>query len=164
MYVKTVLLTAVSAAVVVSASSFQVPLSASFGDEPIDDTDTYTFKWPINRVAIIGAGPSGLLNFREFTKAGFDVHLFERDHNPGGNWQYTDAVPDVAPVPNADISVGDFVPSLPPKGARLPYEEVYTGRTSDELLRRHRGPKPIWRTLHSNAPAVRNECCVTGRC
>lgn len=96
----------------------------------------------------------GLISYREFTQAGFDVRLFERDNIPGGNWHYTDETPINAPVPNADISVGDYVPSLPPKGAKLPYEEHYSGRESDETLRVHRGPKPIWRTLHSNAPAV----------
>lgn len=82
------------------------------------------------------------------------MHLFERDSVPSGNWHYTDETPVDAPIPNADISVGDFAPSLPPKGVELPYEEVYYGKESAELLRVHRGPKPIWKTLHSNAPAV----------
>ncbi|RDB31080.1 Flavin-containing monooxygenase ustF2 [Hypsizygus marmoreus] len=116
-------------------------------------SDSYTFKWPIRRVAIIGAGPGGLINFREFTRAGYDVHLFERDDVPGGNWHYTEETADDAPIPSVDISVGDYVPSLPPKGAKLPYEKAYHGQESADLLRRHRGPKPIWATLHSNAPA-----------
>ncbi|KAG5640855.1 hypothetical protein DXG03_006820, partial [Asterophora parasitica] len=95
----------------------------------------------------------GLISYREFVRAGYDVHLFERDNGPGGNWYYSDEVSDIAPIPNADASVGDYVPSLPPKGVNLPYEAVYRGKGSDELLRRHRAPKPIWQTLHSNAPA-----------
>ncbi|KAG5639887.1 hypothetical protein DXG03_002591 [Asterophora parasitica] len=147
-------------AVALVASQAQVPLSGSGGSQhkgpwPLDDaSDHYTFKWPIRKVAIIGAGPSGVLSYREFTKLGFEVHLFERDHGPGGNWVYSEDVADPAPIPNADISIGDFVPSLPPKGAQLPYEEVYHGRrVVGDLVRRHRGPKPIWNTLHSNAPA-----------
>jgi hypothetical protein len=126
--------------------------------------ESYTLKWPVRKVAIIGAGPgsvpsdillhspanrgnnhiaSGLISYREFVKAGFDVHIFERDTVPGGNWHYTDDVPDTAPVPNADSSVGDFVPSLPPNGVKLPYEEHYEGREAKELLRSHRGPKPM---------------------
>ncbi|KAG6855926.1 hypothetical protein H0H87_009360 [Tephrocybe sp. NHM501043] len=117
------------------------------------DSDSYTLKWPVKKVAIIGAGPGGLLNYREFTQAGFDVHLFERDYIPTGTWHYTEEIPVDAPIPNAEISVADYTPSLPPKGAKLPYEEVYYGTDSKELLRAHRGPKPIWATLHSNAPA-----------
>ncbi|GLB43675.1 putative pyridine nucleotide-disulphide oxidoreductase [Lyophyllum shimeji] len=115
------------------------------------ESEFYEFQWPIRRVAIIGAGPGGLINYREFIQAGYDVHLFERDDVPGGNWHYTDETPVDAPIPNADIAVADYVPSLPPKGSKLPYED--NGAESDEALRAHRGPKPIWETLHSNAPA-----------
>ncbi|KAG6840677.1 hypothetical protein C0991_005138 [Blastosporella zonata] len=90
-----------------------------------ESSSSYSFKWPIKKVAIIGAGPGGLVNYREFVKAGFDVRLFERDNTPGGNWHYTDEIPLDAPIPNDDISVADFTPSLPPQGAKLPYEEVY---------------------------------------
>ncbi|KAG6831535.1 hypothetical protein H0H87_004861 [Tephrocybe sp. NHM501043] len=119
-----------------------------------ETTSFYKFQWPIKKVAIIGAGPGGLVNYREFVKAGFDVRLFERDTLPGGNWHYTDETPVNAPIPNADISVADFTPSLPPKGAKLPYEEDYNGEPSDALRRSHRAPKPIWDSLHSNAAAI----------
>lgn len=116
------------------------------------ELESYTFPWPIQKVAIIGAGPSGLAAYHELDKAGYDVYLFERDTVPGGNWHYTDETPVKEPIPNADVSVGDFVPSLPPEGARLPYEEHYEGNVSDEMLRAHRGPKPIWNSLQTNAP------------
>ncbi|KAG6907920.1 hypothetical protein DXG01_006850 [Tephrocybe rancida] len=132
----------------VAGSYDQIPLL------PQEIKATYSFKWPIKKVAIIGAGPGGLVNYREFVKAGFDVRLFERDSLPGGNWRYTDETPLDAPIPNADISVADFVPSLPPKGVTLPYEEVYHGEVSDVLRRAHRAPKPIWDSLHSNAAAI----------
>jgi len=95
-----------------------------------------------------------MIAYREFTRAGFDVHVFERDSHPGGNWHYTAEVPDKAPIPNAEISVGDYTPSLPPKDAALPYEEHYYDTEAMEILRAHHAPKPIWATLHSNAPAV----------
>jgi cation diffusion facilitator CzcD-associated flavoprotein CzcO len=85
--------------------------------------------------------------------------VFERDDSPGGNWHYTDETPPNSPVPNADISVADFEPSLPPRGAKLPYIEEYAGvKVGEELLKAHRSPKPIWASLKSTSPAVRI-CC-----
>lgn len=36
------------------------------------------------RVAIIGSGPSGLAAAYDLMKAGYEVHVFEKDHAPGG--------------------------------------------------------------------------------
>ncbi|KIJ48171.1 hypothetical protein M422DRAFT_83420, partial [Sphaerobolus stellatus SS14] len=111
----------------------------------------YKFQWPIKKVAIIGAGVGGLIAYRELSQAGFDVHVYERDHSPGGNWHYTEEIPLDAPVPNADISVGDYSPSLPPEGVKLPYVQEYEGEEARYLRRAHRAPKPVWATLKSNA-------------
>ncbi|KAJ6617506.1 hypothetical protein B0H10DRAFT_2032715 [Mycena sp. CBHHK59/15] len=114
----------------------------------------YEFNWPINNVAIIGAGVSGLIAYREFVGAGFNrVRVFERDDVPGGNWHYTEQIPVDAPIPNVDPSIGDFVPSLPPRGASLPVEEHYSDDTTSQRQRVHRAPKPVWESLESNAPA-----------
>jgi cation diffusion facilitator CzcD-associated flavoprotein CzcO len=100
------------------------------------------------------ASYSGLVAYHELAEAGFDVQLFECDTVPGGNWHYTDETPVKVPIPNTDISVSDFMPSLPPEGVKLPYEEHFKGKVSDDMLRGHRGPKPIWKSLQANAPAV----------
>ena len=64
-----------------------------------------------------------------------------------------------SPVPNLDISVADFEPSLPPIGAKLPYTEEYqSAHFGEELRRAHRLPKPLWVSLMSHNPAVRI-CC-----
>jgi hypothetical protein len=64
--------------------------------------------------------------------------------------------PLLMPCSKSRHSVGDFTPSLPPKGAKLPYIEEYQNEQIGEELRRdHRAPKPIWASLKSNAPAVR---------
>ncbi|KAJ7148730.1 hypothetical protein C8R43DRAFT_1008568 [Mycena crocata] len=126
----------------------QQPLHADFLDQP----DGYKLKWPVNKVAIIGAGVSGLIAYREFKGAGFaQVKVFERDDVPGGNWHYTDETPVDAPIPNADPSVGDFSPTLPPPGTSFPVEEKYP--EGEARWREHRGPKPVWESLESNAPA-----------
>ncbi|KAF8553186.1 FAD/NAD(P)-binding domain-containing protein [Imleria badia] len=134
----------------VSAAGVQEPLTASSSREA--EPDEYQFDWPIQRVAVIGAGPSGLVAYRELTEAGFDVRIFERDSVPGGNWHYTEEVPPDAPVPNTPTALADFVPSLPPAGVDLPYSEVFEDEDG-EARRDHRGPKPIWESLTLNAPS-----------
>ncbi|KAJ7575403.1 FAD/NAD(P)-binding domain-containing protein [Mycena floridula] len=121
----------------------------------IDSTSnsSYRFQWPIKRVAIIGGGPSGLIAYREFNRPEFEysVRLFERDNVPGGNWHYTEGIPTDAPVPNSDPAVGDYKPDLPPS---LPYDEEYEdGVVVRRKLEEHRGPKPVWASLKSNAPS-----------
>ncbi|TFK31089.1 hypothetical protein BDQ12DRAFT_694562 [Crucibulum laeve] len=137
---------------IVGATS-QTPLIASSWSHTAPKP-TNQFKWPIRRVAIIGAGPGGLISYRELSDAGFNVHVYERDNSPGGNWHYTEETPVDAPVPNVDISVGDYTPSLPPKGVKYPYVEEYHNKSvASQLRRAHRAPKPVWASLKSNAPA-----------
>ncbi|KAJ7628772.1 hypothetical protein FB45DRAFT_919211 [Roridomyces roridus] len=124
------------------------------------DSQFYQFKWPIRKVAIIGAGVSGLLAYRELVDAGFShIRIFERDAVPGGNWHYTDDVPDKAPIPNEDPRIADYEPTLPPPGAVLPFERWYDdrndsmGMSTAERWRRHRAPQPLYKSLTSNVPA-----------
>ena len=153
---------------IVSAGATQVPFISE------NPSHSYEFKWPIQNVAIIGAGPgyvrfssllqcpselaSGLIAYREFTRPefNFSVRVFERDSVPGGNWHYTDETPTDAPIPNADPEVGDYVPSLPPLHQALPYEETY--HDDDSMFswrwKDHRAPKPVWKSLEANAPSV----------
>ena len=43
-----------------------------------------------NKVAIIGAGPSGITAIKNFAEAGFEVTAFERCDGVGGNWRFND--------------------------------------------------------------------------
>jgi NADPH-dependent 2,4-dienoyl-CoA reductase/sulfur reductase-like enzyme len=52
-----------------------------------------TFPRPINRVAVIGAGPSGLQAATHLLGANLTVRLFEKAPSPGGNWFYTEETP-----------------------------------------------------------------------
>ncbi|KAF5309802.1 hypothetical protein D9611_013586 [Ephemerocybe angulata] len=133
--------------------SHQQPLSAegSSNSKP----DSYQFEWPVKRVAVIGTGVGGLIAYREFTEHGFEVDIYERDSVAGGNWHYTDETAVDAPIPNAHVAVGDYEPSLPPKGVSYPYTKEWKsdGETAAYYRRVHRAPKPIWASLKSNAPA-----------
>ncbi|KAF9240428.1 hypothetical protein BU15DRAFT_74021 [Melanogaster broomeanus] len=137
----------------VAVAHFQLPLAATTPWPPFrgTDHDEYEFKWPIRTVAIIGAGPSALVAYRELTEVGLKVRLFERDNVPGGNWHYTEEVALDAPVPNAPCPIGDFVPSFAPVGVELPYSAEC--EDDAEIRRDHRGPKPIWESLTSNSPS-----------
>ncbi|KAJ7837898.1 hypothetical protein B0H14DRAFT_2790468 [Mycena olivaceomarginata] len=94
-----------------------------------DQPDRYEFKWPVTKVAIIGAGVSGLIAYREFTGAGFEhVRVFERD--------------------NATMFRRYRRPC-----ATLPVEEHYDSGW-EARWREHRAPKPVWESLESVDPPI----------
>ncbi|KAF8556442.1 FAD/NAD(P)-binding domain-containing protein [Imleria badia] len=132
----------------VAVATVQKPFSTpSFEAEE----NGYQFDWPIRKVAVIGAGPSGMIAYRELTEAGLEVRVFERDSVPGGNWHYTDEVPLDAPVPNVPCPIADFVPSVLSASVDLPHSEEF--EDDGKIRRDHRGPKPIWESLTSNTPS-----------
>lgn len=57
------------------------------------DSQFTVFHHPIKRVAVIGAGPSGLQSAAKLIEHNFTVRLFDRSPSPGGNWHYTDDTP-----------------------------------------------------------------------
>ena len=44
----------------------------------------------MKKVAVIGAGPSGITAIKNFIDEGFDVTAFERCNGVGGNWRFND--------------------------------------------------------------------------
>lgn len=85
-----------------SVSAHQTPLystqSPSRGVSQ-SESDWFDFSGSIRRVAVIGAGPNGLLHASALIAAGFEVRLFERAPRPGGQWLYTDRTPAHAAFP-----------------------------------------------------------------
>ncbi|KAF7301215.1 Dimethylaniline monooxygenase [Mycena indigotica] len=151
------LLCAASLSLALTQTFFQVPLQPEQMHR--NDSDYHQFKWPIRKVAVIGAGVSGLIAYRELVDAGLEVRIFERDEVPGGVWHYSDETQGQPPIPNVDPQVADFVPSLPPPNAPLPHVVYHsdrddkTGMTSAERWREHRAPHGVWASLTSNVPA-----------
>ncbi|KAE9385563.1 hypothetical protein BT96DRAFT_1026551 [Gymnopus androsaceus JB14] len=93
----------------------------------------YQFKWPIHKVAIIGAGCGALVAYGEFARMGYQVRIFERDSPPEA----------------------DFRPHLPPENVLLPYEEDFDNVDPREVAEMKRGqsaPSPIWDSLGSTGP------------
>ena len=53
-------------------------------------SDTRNTIKKMKKVAVIGAGPSGITAIKNFIDEGFDVTAFERCDGVGGNWRFND--------------------------------------------------------------------------
>ncbi|KAF8311495.1 FAD/NAD(P)-binding domain-containing protein [Clavulina sp. PMI_390] len=133
------------------AGAPQQPLKPQRDLEP--DNLYYELPNDIRRVAVIGAGPAGLIFASTLIKHGFEVRMFERAPNPGGVWHYTDKVPIPASIPNRPIETMAYVPDIPKV---LPTTRTYTngddGLTIDWRIREHWNPSPVWRNMLTTAP------------
>ncbi|KAL3478541.1 major facilitator superfamily domain-containing protein [Aspergillus californicus] len=89
----------------------------------------------IRRVAVIGAGISGVVSAAHLLRAGIDVTVFERSHAAGGVWLYDERR---SPEPSYT--------SLKPLEAEKDFE---TGDAQDLLLR-HAPPGPCYQGLKNN--------------
>ncbi|KAF8311500.1 FAD/NAD(P)-binding domain-containing protein [Clavulina sp. PMI_390] len=107
----------------------------------------------IRRVAVIGAGPAGLIFTSTLMKHGFQVRMFERAPNPGGVWHYTERVPIPASFPNRPIETMGYIPDVPDilPATRI-YEDGDDGLTVDWRIREHWSPSPIWRNMMTTEP------------
>ncbi|KAJ7609441.1 FAD/NAD-P-binding domain-containing protein [Roridomyces roridus] len=114
-----------------------------------------TFPLPIRRVAVIGAGPSGLQAAANLMAANLSVRLFERAPSPGGNWFFTEDTPVREAYPN------DTIRNTTPIPPNLPHtryhEEGKDGIKLDYLWREHWQPSPVWYDLHTNGPSSATE-------
>ncbi|KAJ7460322.1 FAD/NAD-P-binding domain-containing protein [Mycena latifolia] len=136
-----------------SQSQFQTAFKTSAKGQP--EADTFQFHHPIKRVAVVGAGPSGLQVTARLVEHNFTVRLFDRAPHPGGNWQYSEETP-VREYP--DRPAGEYYAEIP---AQLPtkryYHEGDEGLTLDHRWREHWRPRPVWNNLFTNSPKVSTE-------
>ncbi|KAF7336155.1 Dimethylaniline monooxygenase [Mycena venus] len=138
---------------VASQSPFQIVFKSQPKTEP---TGTFQFHHPIRRVAVVGAGPSGLQTTARLVEHNFTVRLFDRAPHPGGNWQYSEETPVRESYP--DRRAGDYYAEIP---AQIPtrryYQEGDDGLTLDYRWREHWRPRPVWYNLFTNSPKVSTE-------
>ncbi|KAJ7171289.1 FAD/NAD-P-binding domain-containing protein [Mycena filopes] len=129
-----------------------VAQQAPFDSFPDKDSQWTTFPHPINRVAVIGAGPSGLQAAAHLLAANLTVRLFERAESPGGNWFYTEETPVRETYPETTPKAAESLPDECPT-VRY-YAEGQDGLSLDERWREHWQPRPVWENLHTNGPSA----------
>ncbi|KAF8309305.1 FAD/NAD(P)-binding domain-containing protein [Clavulina sp. PMI_390] len=136
---------------VATSSGSQQPLKSASAQHSEDLY--YHLPNEIHRVAVIGAGPSGLQFTSTLINHGFEVRMFERAPNPGGVWQYTDKLPIHASFPNRPIETMAYLPDIPDLlPATRVYEDGDEGLTLDWRIREHWSPSPIWQNMTTTAP------------
>ncbi|KAF8314069.1 FAD/NAD(P)-binding domain-containing protein [Clavulina sp. PMI_390] len=114
--------------------------------------DSYEFPYDIRRVAVIGAGPAGLTAAVTLVEYGFDVRLFERTTNPGGNWNWSPERPVRETFPNRPLETLAYEPDIPPiMPSWRVYEDGEDGISSDWRLRDQWSPSPVWNHLRANS-------------
>ncbi|KIY67976.1 FAD/NAD(P)-binding domain-containing protein [Cylindrobasidium torrendii FP15055 ss-10] len=133
-----------------AARAEQIPLFRESQDDGLHHFDS-----SIKKVAVIGAGVSGLQIAAELIDHNFTVRLFDRAPGPGGNWLYTEETQIRESYPDAPVGADIHIPKEIPRVKY--YAEGDEGRTLDERWREHWQPRPIWNSLTTNSPAVITE-------
>lgn len=106
--------------------------------------DYYHFPHKVRRVAVIGAGPSGLPAARHLRDAGLDVTIFERQSKVGGLWNWKEETSGPLSVPTPPPSVGAFTPSWGENGV---FPDPDRQRRT-----RFNPPNPCYWSLTNNVP------------
>ena len=149
-------------AVSYSASSYSCSYPSS-KDKKSSQTMPVTSR-PIKRVAVIGAGISGVCSAAHLLKFGLDVVLFERSSTAGGIWHCDENVAPDPPYPNIKPSLGDYKTLssqqawhlTPPKTPTHESESKVSRKDSDsDFIARsiqHAPPGPCYAGLKNNVP------------
>ena len=116
------------------------------------------------RVAVVGAGISGVTAAAHLLNEGMAVTVFERSGIAGGVWHYDEATPEDPSYPSNTPSVGDYELSAPGQYAyQTPPPESEDGieeqankakQTDDALRIRFSPPGPCYAGLKNNVPTT----------
>ncbi|KAF2963648.1 hypothetical protein GQX73_g9922 [Xylaria multiplex] len=101
---------------------------------------TETDRAPIKKVAVIGAGISGVVSAAHLIREGIEVTVFERTGTIGGVWFYDERVDRDPPFPNVIPPVQDWT------------DLDAQGLSAEEALVLHGPPGPCYAGLKNNVP------------
>ena len=101
---------------------------------------------PAKRVAVIGAGISGVCAAAHLLKLGIEVVLFERSEIAGGVWHFDHRVAADPRYPSEDPSTGDYETSTPFRDKDTPSLKEEDSNTETE----HAPPGPCYAGLKNN--------------
>ncbi|KAL2061864.1 hypothetical protein VTL71DRAFT_7242 [Oculimacula yallundae] len=104
------------------------------------------------RIAVIGAGVSGVASAKHLKAAGADVVVFERYRAAGGNWTYDERKPIEPQYPSIKPSVADFVTELENETERPSGSEDGGTRDLDLEELKFAPPGPAYSGLMNNVP------------
>ncbi|KAJ3571599.1 hypothetical protein NPX13_g5322 [Xylaria arbuscula] len=121
-----------------------MPTMSSAGDFQ----DSETSRVPIQRVAVIGAGFSGVVSAAHLIKEGFKVTVYERTGRIGGVWYYDKQVDRDPPFPNL----------VPP--AQNWRDVEAEGLSKEEALILHGPPGTCYAGLKNNVPTSLMKSCL----
>ncbi|KAL5355533.1 hypothetical protein BJX96DRAFT_170761 [Aspergillus floccosus] len=93
----------------------------------------------IRRVAVIGAGISGVVSAAHLLQNGIEVVVFERNPAAGGVWLHDERQPLEPPYPSIKPSIADQPDTTP-------------GVPNEHVALRHAPPGPAYNSLKNNVP------------
>ncbi|KAB5557842.1 hypothetical protein GE09DRAFT_88628 [Coniochaeta sp. 2T2.1] len=116
------------------------------------------------RVAVVGAGISGVTAAAHLRNEGLTVTVFERSSIAGGVWHYDERTPEDPPYPSNTPSVGDYELSAPgqyayqtppPESEDEVTEQPDRAKQTDDALDVHFSPPgPCYAGLKNNVPTT----------
>ncbi|TVY71509.1 Flavin-containing monooxygenase ustF2, partial [Lachnellula suecica] len=111
------------------------------------------FKLP--RVAVIGAGLSGIVSAKHLKEAGIEAVVYERSSKSGGNWAYDErkapepSYPSLDPL-RADLAGSDSSNGF--QGDSAPANSNGKSVSEDDIQLKHAPPGPAYDGLTTNVP------------
>ncbi|KAI7879894.1 FAD/NAD(P)-binding domain-containing protein [Lichtheimia hyalospora FSU 10163] len=116
--------------------------------------DPYVFPKPIKNVAVIGAGPAGLVAAKAMKEQGMHVTVFDRAKAIGGTWLYQKTAEHKIPVPNTEQVITQNGNCSMNAEKKLSDGDVVT-ETEEEaqrLVDAHAPPSGCYYALYNNTP------------
>ncbi|KAL9544528.1 hypothetical protein MBANPS3_007573 [Mucor bainieri] len=108
--------------------------------------DPYVFKSDIQKVAVIGAGPSGLASARHLKEAGLSVRVFDRNSYVGGVWVYSETPRPKPKMPTSRVARQHVEPAT-----EEPQKKLFEMTPEmQSLLLTKKPPSACYRDLYNN--------------